>query len=353
MAKAVARAGGHVTLIFSIHDDIDDPEAQGSRGAGFCLQQGAEATALIELLADGGRADEVGTEDEPVFEIAVFDHDGSVAPIECLEPYLVLIEELQSSGKFSADGLRIGLEVVLELPRSQGFGMSAAGLLAAARALLAAAGSIGAAGGEGVSGTGNPISGDIDLGEFDLASRLAHRVERKLSSGLGDVLASSVGGVELRLEPGAPGSHGQAVGFNVALSLILVWAATEGKHTRDYIDDADWKLRISAAGEDAVSRLRQGGWNEDKWAELLLESDIFAQTSGLYGEETRRRLLNKVEAAISSVGRTESHVARLCMLGTSVAILPISLESSQCEEELLSITVQLEAFGLDYLRTNI
>ena len=342
MTKAVARAGGHVTLIFSIHDDDENLDAQGSRGAGFCLRQGAEASATIELPSGGERLD-----DEPLVDIAVFDYDGSVAPIECLEPYLVLLEELQSSGQFSVSGHNIELNVMLELPRSQGFGMSAAGLLAAARALIRAAEKYKPVEGEGVASTAdNPPT------EFDLASLVAHRTERRLSSGLGDILALSAGGIELRLEPGAPGEYGRVVGFGAVLSPILVWGKA-GIHTGDYIDDATWKVRISTAGEDAVSRLRQGEWNQNKWPELLHESANFAEISGLRGEENRQRLLNKVEEVLTLSGQSEGYVARLCMLGTSVAILPLSLEMSSSESDARCITTQLDALGLNYLRTNI
>lgn len=341
MTKVVARAGGHVTLIFSIHDDDTNLDAQGSRGAGFCLRQGAEVSATIDLPLGGERLD------EPLVDIAVFDYDGSIAPIECFEPYLVLLEELQSSGRFSVSGHNIELKVMLELPRSQGFGMSAAGLLAAAQALIGAAEKY-----EPVSGDGLANTAENPPTEFDLANLVAHRTERRLSSGLGDVLALSAGGIELRLEPGAPGEYGRVVGFDAALSPILVWGEV-GKHTGDYIDDAGWKVRISAAGEDAVSRLRQGEWNQNKWPELLHESAIFAEISGLHGEDTRQRLLNKVEEVIVLSGQSEGYVARLCMLGTSVAILPLSLEMSPSESDVRCITTQLDALGLNYLRTNI
>ena len=345
MNNAVARAGGHVTLIFSIQDDSENPDAQGSRGAGFCLRQGAEVSVNINLPSGGEHPD-----DEPLVDIAVFDYDGSVAPIECLEPYQVLLEELQSSGQFSVSGHDIELKVMLELPRSQGFGMSAAGLLAAARALIGATGIADAEEEGGIGGVASDA--DNPPTEYDLASLVAHRTERRLSSGLGDVLALSAGGIELRLEPGAPGEYGRVVGFDAALSPILVWGEV-GKHTGDYIDDAAWKVRISAAGEDAVSRLRQGKWDQNKWPELLHESANFAEISGLHGEETRQRLLNKVEEVLTLSGQSEGHVARLCMLGTSVAILPLSLEMSPSESDVRCITTQLDALGLNYLRTTI
>ena len=39
---ATVRVGGHITLLFSIHDDALLPRNQGSRGAGLCLEKGVQ-----------------------------------------------------------------------------------------------------------------------------------------------------------------------------------------------------------------------------------------------------------------------------------------------------------------------
>ena len=50
MPTALGRGhcGGHITLFFTVDDDDDDPVAQGSRGAGFCMKDGVEAIAKGE-----------------------------------------------------------------------------------------------------------------------------------------------------------------------------------------------------------------------------------------------------------------------------------------------------------------
>ena len=50
---------------------------------------------------------------------------------------------------------------------------------------------------------------------FQNSVTIAHRIERKMSSGLGDVVALGAGGVELRLDPGLP--------FPPNKGLILSW----------------------------------------------------------------------------------------------------------------------------------
>ena len=298
MFRAMARSGGHVTLIFTINDEPTDLDDQGSTGAGFCLQQGAEATVTI-----------IENVDEKSLEISVTDSDGENVPMDCLELYTVLIEELERSSNFTTDNKKITLSVKLELPRSQGFGMSAAGLLSAAKALIAAS----------------------NIDDESLAYLVTHRTERIQSSGLGDVLALSAGGIELRFEPGSPCTKGKAVGFTANIPMILVWSNNEERHTRLYIDNPNWKERISSAGRTSIKRLRDGEWGLSRWNDLLTESLIFAEESGLLGEDSRYELFRNVESILDMCDFGGDYVPRLCMLGTSVAILPKSLDNLHVE----------------------
>ena len=294
----MARSGGHVTLIFTINDEPTDLDDQGSTGAGFCLQQGAEATVTI-----------IENVDNKSLEISVTDSDGENVPVDCLELYTVLIEELERSSNFTTDNKKITLSVKLELPRSQGFGMSAAGLLSAAKALIAAS----------------------NIDDESLAYLVTHRTERIQSSGLGDVLALSAGGIELRFEPGSPCTKGKAVGFTANIPMILVWSNNEERHTRLYIDNPNWKERISSAGRTSIKRLRDGEWGLSRWNDLLTESLIFAEESGLLGEDSRYELFRNVESILDMCDFGGDYVPRLCMLGTSVAILPKSLDNLHVE----------------------
>ncbi len=298
MFRAMARSGGHVTLIFTINDEPTDLDDQGSTGAGFCLQQGAEATVTI-----------IENVDNKSLEISVTDSDGENVPVDCLELYTVLIEELERSSNFTTDNKKITLSVKLELPRSQGFGMSAAGLLSAAKALIAAS----------------------NIDDESLAYLVTHRTERIQSSGLGDVLALSAGGIELRFEPGSPCTKGKAVGFTANIPMILVWSNNEERHTRLYIDNPNWKERISSAGRTSIKRLRDGEWGLSRWNDLLTESLIFAEESGLLGEDSRYELFRNVESILDMCDFGGDYVPRLCMLGTSVAILPKSLDNLHVE----------------------
>ena len=40
--------GGHITLLFTVSDESDDPIEQGSLGAGLCVEDGVEVVAYGE-----------------------------------------------------------------------------------------------------------------------------------------------------------------------------------------------------------------------------------------------------------------------------------------------------------------
>ena len=49
---ATVQVGGHITLLFSIHDDALLPRNQGSRGAGICLEHGVSVS-----IQESGRSE--------------------------------------------------------------------------------------------------------------------------------------------------------------------------------------------------------------------------------------------------------------------------------------------------------
>ena len=105
----------------------------------------------------------------------------------------------------------------------------------------------------------------FDKGDDGQLARLAHRVERKISGGLGDVLGLWAGGCELRLIPGSPPTPGKAMGFSVGAPALLVWDPDGKKHTSSYINHPDWKIKISTAGESSVERLKKHNWDKSVW----------------------------------------------------------------------------------------
>ena len=303
MSEFTVQVGGHVTLLFSIHSKSLLARNQGSRGAGFCLEDGVEATARII--------------DEKSDRISVTAMDGTPFD-EGKQLYADLLDTFRELFKVDS---AVEINIQLELPVSQGFGMSAAGLLATSLAL-----------------------GEIfNRGDEGQLARLAHRIERKISGGLGDILGLWAGGCELRITPGSPPFPGKAIGFDVGCPALLVWDPEGGKHTSNYIDDPIWKSKITKAGEAAVERLKQYEWDLTIWDMLLDEADQFALDSGLLEEEGRANLLNLV---LENSNDTMS--CHLCMLGTSLIILPKKLEQ---EVDFGKIISNLRSLGLGVRET--
>ncbi len=333
------RCGGHITLLFSIWKDSHLARSQGSRGAGLNVTDGVEATVeyigsnqpqIERKLSSGAQLDiPAGPIDDGEIFIEVMRMDGVEMP-DSGQIYLDLVEELRIARLLKReDSYRIN--VTLELPTSQGFGMSAAGLVAVARAFRTL----------------------TKRGTDEQYLRLAHRIERMHGSGLGDVLGISAKGVELRLEPGSPGAGGKVVSFTTHQPLLLVWKPEESRHTSTYIDDGDWQRSISKAGERSVSRLRRKEWTFERWADLMLESRNFAEASGLLNEEVRKDLLSKVQKEILRLDLQARVNVRLCMLGVSVSILPRRLDEPLLEKELSDIAEALRARGFGVRRTSI
>ena len=122
MPTALGRGhcGGHITLLFTVEDDLDDPIAQGSRGAGLCLKDGVEAIAKGEN--GQGKLDvrfQDGEYDSKMYNDVLQELIGEIPEIETFD---------------------WELNIRMSLPASQGFGMSASGAIASAIAFQRAIG---------------------------------------------------------------------------------------------------------------------------------------------------------------------------------------------------------------------
>lgn len=253
--KAKAFSPGHVTGFFEICMD-DDTLAAGSRGAGMCLSLGATSeVVLVPATRQTIRVTINGKSSKAEVTKRAIGH---------------LIGE---------KGYRVEVATELELPLSQGFGMSAAGSLSAA---------MGAA---------------ILLGkERQEAYEASHRAEVESGCGLGDVSAIHRGGITLRRRPGLP-PKGEVVRIQGEPEVVL---AVVGRRllTKDILKDEVKRREINDKGGYLVDSLVK----QPTLEKLMTNSRIFALETGL----ATKRIARAIDTG-SMHGQ-----ASMSMLGNSV-----------------------------------
>lgn len=255
MRRAKAFCPGHVTGFFEIckgHDLL----STGSRGAGFSTSLGA--TSDVTVMESTRQRVRVSVDGE-----------------ECRA------EVTKHAARYllGKDRLDVDIKTKLDLPVSQGFGMSAAGAMSASLAL----------------------SELLGLDKQD-AYEAAHVADIVCGCGLGDVSGLTAGGVEIRLRPGLPPTGMvERIDGSPRLSLAVVGRRLR---TKGVLTDPDKVASINKHGAAMVQRLKREP-TFDNFAEL---SWSFATRTGL----ASRRVTEVVKAL--PPGRRGS----MAMLGNSV-----------------------------------
>jgi len=156
--KEIAFAPGHISGFFEPVYHSEDIARSGSRGAGINISLGA----ISEVIINNSNVQN--------FQIFI-NNKKSQAPVTNMALKYML-------GK---NPLNIVVKTQLNLPVGQGFGMSGAGALSVTLA----------------------VAKLVGLSNND-AVKAAHYAEVQLRTGLGDVMAISFGGMEIRKTPGLP-----------------------------------------------------------------------------------------------------------------------------------------------------
>ena len=263
---AKAFVPGHVTGIFRIFDEYDDPLRCGSTGAGFSVTIGTVTSVSVV--------------DHPSLEITT-DYNKKRVDAKVTKTVIQrLTEEYERT-------LKVHVEHDSSLPSGAGFGASGAGALGTALAL------------------GHLLDPDID---YEKAAGFAHIAEIENHTGLGDVLAQTVGGIEVRVEAGGPGI-GKVKNVLYLDSLRAVLAGAPGLKTADVLTDPKTREQINAIGDHLVERIIA-----DSTIETFVEcSRAF---SGEIGLKTQR-----VEEALDELERAGLVDSSMVMLGDSVFCL--------------------------------
>ncbi len=155
---AKAFAPGHISGFFEPVFHLEDLIRTGSRGAGISISLGALSEVIVE--------------ESQVSSIEIF-INGKKSPAQVTNLALKYI--------IGNNPLNVVVKTSLDLPIGQGFGMSAAGALSSCFAICKCLG----------------------LSSED-ALKAAHMAEVQLRTGLGDVISSFFGGLEIRKSPGLP-----------------------------------------------------------------------------------------------------------------------------------------------------
>jgi pantoate kinase len=248
---------GHVTAFFEVVDD-PNPRKKGSRGAGLSLSLGVATTARVRETP------------RPLIDVFV---NGKRAKAE--------VTERAARKLLGGAAYEVKLLSETPLPVSQGFGVSSAAALSTVLAL------------DDALGLGTP---------WDELVALAHETEVECSTGLGDVVPASRGGMDLRLAPGAP-PYAEVKTFPVRADLLLVTVGPE-LPTRSVLQDP---IRVQAINRSGRACVRE-------FAPTPNLNQLF-QLGNRFTEETElatKTVLDVVRAS-RMFGR-----ASMAMLGNSV-----------------------------------
>jgi pantoate kinase len=186
---------GHITGFFRIHDEAKDPLMCGSRGAGFSVEIGTLTTVSI-------------TENDFLEITTIYNNEEIDAQVTNMV-IRRMVEDYE--GQFKVNVMHKS-----SLPSGAGFGASGAGALGAAS--------------------------------------YAHEAEIANHTGLGDVLAQTKGGFEIRIHPGGPGV-GEILRIHHTDSQCVVLAGASGLKTHDVLLNPVSRQRINSIGDQLVERI--------------------------------------------------------------------------------------------------
>jgi len=242
MDEARAFAPCHITGFFQILDETASALKAGSRGAGVSFCKGVET----QIKAKHSSRD-----------LRVFINGVAVDSAEVSEH---VVDAFSSRFK-EMDNLEIIVEHHVKVPLGAGFGTSGAAALSLALALNDALG--------------------LGLSRIE-AAQLAHVAEVECKTGLGTVIAETLGGVEIRVKPGAPGI-GEIKQVPVPKDTAVACLVFGPLSTRRLLSDSVTRKRVNELGGKLVDSLV----NEPSIANFMQLSRQFAEHVGLITSTVR------------------------------------------------------------------
>jgi len=244
MKEFTAFSPGHITGLFQICDEAEEPLLKGSRGAGVSITRGVLTKVRIERSP------------KTSFEIRINGNGVKPAKVsECVINALLPAAE----GNY-----RILVDHNINVPIGSGFGSSGAGALSLALALNEAL---------------RPGLSHVE------AAQVAHIAEVKCRTGLGTVIAETFGGLEIREKPGAPGV-GEVKHIPIDDDYVVACLKFGPMSTKEALTDERLRQQINDLGGKLVDELIA----RPKPANFMNFSRSFAEGVGLISKRTRKVL---------------------------------------------------------------
>ncbi|MEM4679176.1 MAG: pantoate kinase, partial [Candidatus Jordarchaeales archaeon] len=257
----------HITCFFQIRDEAKNPLEKGSRGAGMCLDRGVISTVKVEVA------------EENSVKILVEPHIEDPKVTRSAAEKMIRLANEKYSQNYA-----VTIMQSVEVPVYAGFGSSGAAAFSTALALNDA----------------------LKLGlTKNRVGQIAHLVEIENLTGLGDVTAQNIGGVEIRVKEGAPG-YGVVDNIPVPENYVVVCGSTGGIETKSVISHKGKREKINEAGEKLVDELLKDATVE----KMALLAKEFTASSGL--------ATKKVEETVSELEKAGFKYCGMIMLGESV-----------------------------------
>lgn len=253
---------GHITGLFQICNQSNDPLLKGSRGAGVSIILGVTTKAQVEKSP------------KTSIKITINGHATNSA----------LVSEHVINAFFSLAGgsYRVLVEHDVKVPIGCGFGSSGAGALSLALAL-------------------NEIF-NLNLSRLE-AAQIAHVAEVECKTGLGTVIAETFGGLEIRVKPGAPGL-GQIKSIPINEEHVVGCLTLGSISTRKILTDETFHQRINEFGGTLIDELAK----HPTTCNFMALSRKFAEHIGLISKRLRAVLEEADSAGL---------VCSMAMLGES------------------------------------
>ncbi|MCW4050757.1 MAG: hypothetical protein NWE89_13585 [Candidatus Bathyarchaeota archaeon] len=213
MKDARVFAPGHLTGLFQICDQHDDPVMKGARGSGVSLTRGV-TTSVQTTPAD-----------ETTYTITINDilRKDAIISENVLNKYLSKLDE----------SIKINIQHSIDTPVTAGFGSSGSGAISLSLALNEAL--------------------DAELTRIE-AAQIAHVAEIECGTGLGSVYAANIGGFGAIVKPGAPGI-GESISYNRSDELRVIYLYFGPIPTKEALADPELRRKINELGGNYVDEL--------------------------------------------------------------------------------------------------